>query len=29
LAAGILAGDTGATKALNADDLKALFEPLG
>lgn len=29
LAAGILAGDTGATKTLNADDLKALFEPLG
>ena len=29
LAAGILSGETGATKSLNADDLKALFEPLG
>ncbi len=29
LAAGILSGETGATKTLNADDLKALFEPLG
>ena len=28
LAAGILSGETGATKSLNADDLKALFEPL-
>jgi superfamily II DNA or RNA helicase len=29
LAAGILSGEAGATKSLNADDLKALFEPLG
>ncbi len=28
LAAGILSGEAGATKSLNADDLKALFEPL-
>jgi superfamily II DNA or RNA helicase len=28
LAAGILSGEAGATKTLNADDLKALFEPL-
>ena len=29
LAAGILSGEAGSTKTLNADDLKALFEPLG
>ncbi len=29
LAAGILSGEAGATRTLDADDLKALFEPLG
>ena len=29
LAAGILSGEAGSTKTLNADDLNALFEPLG